>query len=121
MIEALPTWQAWYAEDEADARIAELEAELAKKAEGLRHVGALALRHAYELEQRRAQVAPLEAERDAARADAEMYRGVLESVEWYQPSSNSSPSCPNCGRHKHQGHLVECELKAAIDAARSKE
>lgn len=35
-------------------------------------------------------------------------------MEWVQPMSNSSPSCPWCGSQKHFGHGQGCSLATAI-------
>lgn len=40
--------------------------------------------------------------------------GMLASMEWVQPMSNSSPSCPWCGSQKHFGHGQGCSLATAI-------
>lgn len=42
--------------------------------------------------------------------------GMLASMEWVQPTSNSSPSCPWCGSQKHFGHNPGCSLEAAARA-----
>ena len=39
---------------------------------------------------------------------------LLNDVEWVQPMSNSSHSCPNCGNMRHWGHVVGCELALAV-------
>ncbi len=68
-----------------------------------------------------ARFAELEAERDTARADAERLREVLENVEWCQPTSNSTASCPSCEHMFHWGHAEGCELRAALAAAKEKD
>lgn len=40
--------------------------------------------------------------------------GMLAAMEWVQPSSNASPSCPWCGNHQHFGHDVGCSLARAL-------
>ena len=42
----------------------------------------------------------------------------ITACEWYQPTSNSSPSCPFCGNYKHEGHSTTCivPIVAARDA-----
>lgn len=125
-----------YLADEADARIAELEADN----DGLRNAARIQARVIAELEaellSRTSEAilhdcqvlacsaavakafAAIEAERDAAREDAERLREILASVEWCQPTSNSTASCPSCEHMFHWGHAEGCELRAAIDAAR---
>ena len=106
----------WYAKDEADALIAELEAEL-------REVNAEADREEIRA---RAKIRELETERDAARADAERNRVNAERYEWLRRCHwSDSPLCvvsvPKentiLGAYLPSGELLD----AAIDAARSKE
>lgn len=37
-------------------------------------------------------------------------RELLRSVEWVQPQSNTSPSCPFCGAMQHWNHREDCPL-----------
>ena len=49
-------------------------------------------------------------------AGAKVLRGMLQTVEWVQPSYNGSPACPWCDRQQHQGHIAGCELRALLVA-----
>lgn len=44
-------------------------------------------------------------------------RDVLEGMEWYCPTSNTSFSCPSCGNMKQWGHAEGCDLAAALAAS----
>lgn len=39
---------------------------------------------------------------------------LIKDVEWVQPFSNSSQSCPCCGSMRHWGHEQDCELAKTI-------
>jgi multidrug resistance efflux pump len=95
----------WYAKDEADARIAELEKRINQATIALAEQ--LGARH------------KAEAERDAARADAERYRWLRNEarlVEFYAPLVFMADDWGNS-----TAALYDEQLDAAIDAARSKE
>jgi hypothetical protein len=92
----------WYAKDEADARIEELEKRVAMLADQVVIRG----RRMFELE----------AERDAARADAERYRWI-RSDKCYWVSIQAQPY----GDEIYKGgpfDALDAAIDAAIDAAR---
>ena len=51
---------------------------------------------------------------DAQNILLKKYVGLLRRVEWYQPMSNTSPSCPVCENQEHFGHDKGCELASIL-------
>lgn len=76
---------------DARARVKELEAELRSWQD-----------RAYEIQE-------TINERDDRIAELEDW---ITSCAWYQPKSNSSPSCPFCTMFKHWGHSTACIVRA---------
>jgi hypothetical protein len=101
----------WYAKDEADAKFAELEKRVAMLADQVVIRG----RRLFELE----------AEREAARADAERLRAGLETARDYVASELHQERI-NFKGYEHASNIASIEadlalIDAAIDAARGKE
>ncbi len=101
----------WYAKDEADAIITEYQA--------------IAIQAASQLQAERIRTRELEAERDAARADAERNRVNADRYEWLRDSAAGQWEHPIVVSQKRQGDrmlyvgpLGFKALDAAIDAAR---
>lgn len=45
--------------------------------------------------------------------------GIIEQVEWVQPTYNGSPSCSYCGAQQHWGHDKNCTLFKVLKASRA--
>lgn len=51
--------------------------------------------------------------RSYQREIAKLY-GILQCVEWVQPSYNGSPSCSFCGSQQHFDHAAGCDLAEVL-------